>query len=81
MSILICTLLAALLAAFFFSLKRPGAGRGSLHTPPGPKGWPVIGNLFDMPRTYEWETYREWSRRYSTQYWITYNVLAVDAGL
>jgi hypothetical protein len=78
MSVLIGTLLAVLLVACFLFSNRRWAGR---HTPPGPKGWPIIGNLFDMPRTYEWETYREWNRRYSTQYWITYKVLAVDAGL
>jgi hypothetical protein len=36
-------------------------------TPPGPKGWAwsIVGNLFDMPREYEWMTYRKWSCIYS----------------
>jgi len=37
--------------------------------PPGPKGWPVIGNLLDMPLDYPWVTYAVWGRRYGP---ITY---------
>lgn len=33
--------------------------------PPGPKGYPVIGNLFDMPSKLQWEKYFEWSKKYS----------------
>ncbi|KAI0028090.1 cytochrome P450 [Vararia minispora EC-137] len=29
----------------------------ALPYPPGPKGWPFIGNLLDMPRTKVWETF------------------------
>jgi hypothetical protein len=32
--------------------------------PPGPKGWPVIGNLLDLPKVKEWETYHSWSQTY-----------------
>ena len=36
--------------------------------PPGPPGLPLIGNLLDVPspQGFPWETYNEWSRRYST---------------
>ncbi|OCH88434.1 cytochrome P450 [Obba rivulosa] len=35
------------------------------HTcPPGPQGWPVIGNMLDIPREKPWETYIEWSKKY-----------------
>jgi hypothetical protein len=30
--------------------------------PPGPFGWPIVGNLFNMPHEYEWlhwETYKD----------------------
>ncbi|KAI5888145.1 uncharacterized protein SCHCODRAFT_02550531 [Schizophyllum commune H4-8] len=30
--------------------------------PPGPKGWPVIGNLLDIPSNYEWDKYMQWAR-------------------
>ncbi|KAL1702540.1 cytochrome P450 [Schizophyllum commune] len=41
--------------------------------PPGPKGWPIIGNLLDIPSTYEWEKYMEWARELRT------DVLHIDA--
>jgi hypothetical protein len=34
--------------------------------PPGPKPWPVIGNLPQMPREYEHEQYQKWAREYGT---------------
>ncbi|THH15045.1 hypothetical protein EUX98_g9525 [Antrodiella citrinella] len=32
--------------------------------PPGPKGWPIVGNLFDMPESFHWLKYYEWSKQY-----------------
>lgn len=32
--------------------------------PPGPKGVPILGNIFDMPKGHEWLTYMKWSREY-----------------
>ncbi|KAH9049218.1 cytochrome P450 [Lactarius deliciosus] len=37
--------------------------------PPGPRGYPLIGNIFDMPSSREWETFTEWGRKYGP---ITY---------
>lgn len=34
--------------------------------PPGPKGLPLIGNLFDVPKQHEWLTYAKWSRDFGT---------------
>ena len=38
--------------------------RDRLPLPPGPKGWPLIGNLLDIPRSNFVETYAEWARKY-----------------
>lgn len=32
--------------------------------PPGPKGLPLIGNIFEAPKNYAWLVYQEWSRKY-----------------
>ncbi|KAG6917741.1 hypothetical protein DXG01_001279 [Tephrocybe rancida] len=32
--------------------------------PPGPKGWPIVGNLFDMPKETMWHTFAEWGKTY-----------------
>ena len=56
------------LAALFFSVimmlfKRSKKGRdgnpNGLPLPPGPKGYPIIGNLFDMPAHESWLVYDE----------------------
>ncbi|KAG8885350.1 hypothetical protein FRB97_001425 [Tulasnella sp. 331] len=38
--------------------------QGSLPHPPGPPGHFIVGNLFDMPSKYAWETYADWGRKY-----------------
>ncbi|KAJ3553128.1 hypothetical protein NM688_g3784 [Phlebia brevispora] len=42
------------------------AQRRNSRLPPGPKGIPFVGNIFDIPKTYEWKRYREWSRQYNS---------------
>ncbi|KZT28739.1 cytochrome P450 [Neolentinus lepideus HHB14362 ss-1] len=32
--------------------------------PPGPKGWPIIGNIFDMPSEYKWAAASEWADKW-----------------
>ncbi|KAG2151900.1 cytochrome P450 [Suillus cothurnatus] len=32
--------------------------------PPGPPGWPLIGNLLDMPHIKPWLTFTEWGKKY-----------------
>lgn len=32
--------------------------------PPGPKGWPIIGNISDIPHKNSWVTYVEWKKKY-----------------
>ena len=53
---------ACFLAAFAYTL-RHARSRG-LPYPPGPKRFPIIGNLLDMPSHEEWLTYKKWSDQY-----------------
>lgn len=32
--------------------------------PPGPRGFPIIGNFLDIPAKWEWQTYRKWGQDY-----------------
>ena len=33
--------------------------------PPGPKKYPLIGNILSMPGKLEWETFAKWGQEYS----------------
>ena len=35
--------------------------------PPGPKGWPIVGNILDVPVDNGWEGYREMGQKYGMQ--------------
>ena len=39
-----------------------------LPLPPGPKGYPLIGNLFDIPVDKPWVVYDEWRKTYGKIY-------------
>ena len=59
--------LAALFFGFisFRQLKRSSNGNpNGLPLPPGPKGFPLIGNVFDMPVEKAWVVYDEWRKTY-----------------
>ena len=38
--------------------------RRGLPYPPGPSGWPIIGNLLDLPSRSTWLAYTEFSKKY-----------------
>ena len=63
--------LAALLFSImlFRQLKKSRDGNpNGLPLPPGPKGYPLIGNIFDMPVHKPWVVYDEWRKTYGKFY-------------
>lgn len=39
-----------------------------LPLPPGPRGYPFIGNMLDMPKVKESEVFTHWRERYGERY-------------
>ncbi|KAJ7076206.1 cytochrome P450 [Mycena belliarum] len=37
-----------------------------LPLPPGPAKLPLVGNIFDVPMKFQWETYMEWGKKYNS---------------
>ncbi|KAI0263940.1 cytochrome P450 [Gloeopeniophorella convolvens] len=58
-AVLLCI---ALLTSVIKNRKR----RGLLY-PPGPRPWPIIGNLLDIPKTHSWLTYIEMGEKYGSE--------------
>lgn len=54
------------LAAVYFLwriLNRP-----TLSLPPGPRGYPIIGNVLDMPQSKPWEMFGQWGDRWGMSF-------------
>ncbi|KAJ7284532.1 cytochrome P450 [Mycena rebaudengoi] len=62
MASLLLTLFGGVVVAILY-LKRSSS---RLPLPPGPKKLPLVGNLFQMPRHSEWETYTLWSKEHNS---------------
>jgi hypothetical protein len=54
---------AILSVAFLLIRSRRASG---LPLPPGPRGWPVIDNLFDWPFESAWIPFAQWSKVFGT---------------
>jgi len=35
---------------------------------PGPKGWPIIGNLLDVPKEVEYQVFSQWRQKYGERF-------------
>ncbi|KAJ7218143.1 cytochrome P450 [Mycena pura] len=53
----------ALLVATLLSVL---SNRRTKRFPPGPRGWPLIGNVLDIPSEYPWKVYRQWGREFNS---------------
>ena len=61
------TLAALLFGCILFRQFKKGNPKG-LPLPPGPKGYPLIGNLFNFPIISPWLVYEEWRKTYGIHF-------------
>jgi len=63
MDVVVVTL-AALVSISFVKSRR------SSPLPPGPSGWPLIGNILDMPTREGWKTFARWGEKYGAMTYV-----------
>ncbi|KAK0223367.1 cytochrome P450 [Armillaria fumosa] len=63
-------LLLASLGALLLYRQLSSTRRRRLPLPPGPKGLPLLGNLWDVPAEYPWLTYAQWTATYGDVFYL-----------
>ena len=49
----------------------------SLPLPPGPRGWPLLGNLFEMPESFEWLHWAKFKGLYGGYHIVCHSIVTV----
>ncbi|KAJ5594389.1 uncharacterized protein N7459_000597 [Penicillium hispanicum] len=75
-------ILSTALFALFLAIRRLVSGKKPAPLPPGPKGKPIIGNLFDLPSAgkQEWQHWLEHKELYGVWDRMEHSTLTADAG-
>jgi hypothetical protein len=60
--------LAILVATIYFSLPRRDKRGRKYVFPPGPKGWPIVGNTFDLPPFGASALTKKWAEEYGEMF-------------
>jgi hypothetical protein len=67
-SITVVDCLVVLTSIYFVLVLRDHRKRRGLPYPPGPRSWPIIGNLLDLPNQRPWVAYAEMSKKYGANH-------------
>lgn len=57
--------IAAAVFAFYF-LRIQATNPKNLPLPPGPKGLPFLGAIYDVPQDIAWKTFQDWGKKYGS---------------
>ncbi|KAI0263954.1 cytochrome P450 [Gloeopeniophorella convolvens] len=57
---------ALIICLAFLTLARKAGKQRRQSLPPGPRGWPIIGNLFDIPARHSWLAYVKMGQKYGS---------------
>lgn len=65
----------------FLGLLTLSLRRRKYRLPPGPRGLPIVGNIRDVPQSFEWLTYQKWGRVFSTSWNFTDHIVQTDVSV